>query len=60
MPVLWWSSLTVLIGCVALERERIETNVLAAIADLPQWLRGQFGEPSRELATRVGGLGREP
>jgi len=49
MPVLWWSSLTVLIGCIALERARIERNVLAAIVDLPQWLREQFGEPSREL-----------
>jgi hypothetical protein len=49
MPVLWWSSLTVLIGCVALERERIEKNVLAAIADLPNWLRDQFSEPGREL-----------
>jgi hypothetical protein len=49
MPVLWWSSLTVLIGCIALERERIERNVLAAIVDLPQWLRGQFVETGREL-----------
>jgi hypothetical protein len=49
MPVLWWSSLTVLIGCIALERERIEATVLKALVNLPQWLRERFAEPPREL-----------
>lgn len=49
MPVLWWSSLSVLIGCVALERERIEQNVLAAVSDLPGGLRERFAEPAGEL-----------
>jgi hypothetical protein len=46
MPVLWWGSLSVLIGCVALERERLERLVLTAIANVPRWLRDRFTGPS--------------
>ena len=35
MPVLWWGSLSVLIGCVALERERIQSAVVNALAKIP-------------------------
>lgn len=32
MPVLWWGSLSVLVGCVALERQRLESFVLSHMA----------------------------
>jgi hypothetical protein len=52
MPVLWWGSLSVLIGCVALERERIESFVVMGLATLPaRW---------RERFLRVRGLTPEP
>ncbi len=38
MPVLWWGSLSVLIGSVALERDRIERFVVTTIAAIPAWL----------------------
>jgi hypothetical protein len=51
MPVLWWGSLSVLIGCVALERERIERFVVTSIANLPALLRERFaGRPRRWVA----------
>ena len=34
MPVLWWGSLSLLIACVALERERIEAAVFRTLAQL--------------------------
>jgi hypothetical protein len=42
MPVLWWGSLSVLIGCVALERERLEKAVLEGIATAPDTIRERF------------------
>lgn len=53
MPVLWWGSLSVLIGCVALERKRLENLVVMALATLPaRW---------KLAVTRVrGGLLPEP
>ena len=42
MPVLWWGSLSVLIGCVAIERERLEKLVVTTIATLPDTLRERF------------------
>jgi len=39
MPVLWWGSLSVLLGCVALERERIEKVIVTTLANVPTWLR---------------------
>ena len=39
MPVLWWGSLSVLVGCVALERERLEKFVVTTLANVPTWLR---------------------
>jgi hypothetical protein len=38
MPVLWWGSLSVLIGCVALERERLEKIIVTTLANVPTWL----------------------
>ena len=35
MPVLWWGSLSVLIGCVAIERDRIERLAVTTLATLP-------------------------
>ena len=32
MPVLWWGSVTVLIGCVAIERERVERWIVGALS----------------------------
>lgn len=53
MPVLWWGSLSVLIGCVALERDRLEALVVTTLAMIPtRW---------RERMSRVrGGLVPEP
>lgn len=45
MPVLWWGSLSVLIGCFALERDRIEGWIVTSIARVPEW--------SRRLLTRT-------
>ena len=42
MPVLWWGSLSVLIGCVALERERLEKVVVTTLAMLPAWIKEHF------------------
>jgi hypothetical protein len=56
MPVLWWGSLSVLIGCVALERERVETFVLTTLANFPTWLRDRFAGRVRDR----GGLMPEP
>jgi hypothetical protein len=42
MPVLWWGSLSVLIGCVAIERERIEKVVITTIATFPSTLRARL------------------
>jgi len=53
MPVLWWGSLSVLIGCVALERERLETLVINTIATLPTTVHAR-------LAGRPGGFMPEP
>lgn len=53
MPVLWWGSLSVLIGCVALERERLERMLIGSIAALPTWLR-------QHLAGRGGPFLPEP
>ena len=44
MPVLWWGSLSVLIGCIALERERLEKA-----------LAGDTGETSDVVAPAVHG-----
>jgi hypothetical protein len=52
MPVLWWGSLSVLIGCVALERERLEKVVVTTLANVPTWVRERF--------TDRGGLLPEP
>jgi Glycosyltransferase family 87 len=51
MPVLWWGSLSVLIGCLALERERVESFVLSTIANVPIWLRDRaYGRGGRLVA----------
>ncbi len=57
MPVLWWGSLSVLIGCVALERERLENIVLSTLASIPPWLRGHL---PRRTTRRQEGLLPEP
>jgi hypothetical protein len=57
MPVLWWGSLSVLIGCVALERERVERIVVTSLAGLPTWVRNRIGGGT---ANRPGGLLPEP
>jgi hypothetical protein len=49
MPVLWWGSLSVLIGCVALERERLERLVLTALANFPVWMRDRVAGPSGDF-----------
>jgi hypothetical protein len=41
LPVLWWGSLSMLLGSVALERRRIETAVVTAIAGLPDLVRAR-------------------
>jgi hypothetical protein len=41
LPVLWWGSLSMLLGSVALERRRIETAVVTAIAGLPDLIRAR-------------------
>jgi hypothetical protein len=33
MPVLWWGSLSVLFGCFAIERERLEEALVSGLAD---------------------------
>jgi hypothetical protein len=53
MPVLWWGSLSVLIGCVALERERLENAVLSTLVNLPEAIRDR-------LPRRRGGFVAEP
>jgi Glycosyltransferase family 87 len=57
MPVLWWGSLSVLIGCVALERERVEKFVLTTLATAPSWLLGRLARRQRR---RAGELMPEP
>ena len=57
MPVLWWGSLSVLIGCVALERVRLEQFVLTTLATIPTWLRDHL---LRRTPGRPGGLMPEP
>jgi len=42
MPVLWWGSLSVLIGCVALERERLEKVIVTTLANVPTWLHDRL------------------
>ncbi len=42
MPVIWWGGLVMLIGCVALERGRIERLVVSWLAALPVWSRGRL------------------
>ena len=51
MPVLWWGSLSVLIGCIALERERLEKALLTTLLKLPMWLRRRFTAHSRGMVT---------
>lgn len=53
MPVLWWGSLSVLIGCVALERERFEKLVVSTLASIPTWVH-------ERLPGRNGGFLPEP
>lgn len=43
MPILWWGSLTVLIGCVALERDRLEKALLSRLAAIPGWWHERLG-----------------
>jgi len=45
MPVLWGGSVSVLIGCVAIERERIESLVVPAVAGIPGWFRRRLERP---------------
>ena len=56
MPVLWWGSVTVLIGCIAIERERLELIVLACIHSGVAWSRQRFAG-STALDHGPGGLG---
>ncbi len=56
MPVLWWGSLTVLIGCIAIERERVERIVLARIHSAVTWWRQRVDRTSA-LDRGTGGLG---
>jgi hypothetical protein len=49
MPVLWWGSLSVLIGCFAFERERLEKLVVTSLATLPTWIHDR-------ISRRDGGL----
>jgi glycosyl transferase family 87 len=53
MPVLWWGSLSVLIGCVAIERTRIERHVVRGLSRIPEALRDRF---AREQLERNRGL----
>jgi hypothetical protein len=41
LPVLWWGSLSMLLGSVALERGRIEAAVVRAIGGIPDWIRAR-------------------
>ena len=43
MPVLWWGSLSILIGCVAIERDRLERIVLNRLATAPARWRYRLG-----------------
>ena len=42
MPVLWWGSLSVLIGCFLIERGRLERIVVEALAGIPSWWRARL------------------
>ena len=42
LPVLWWGSLSMVLGSVALERKRIEAVVVRTISGLPDWLRARL------------------
>ena len=53
MPVLWWGSLSVLIGCVALERERLEKLVVNTLAAIPVWIRARLAGRGREPGARA-------
>lgn len=52
MPVLWWGSLSVLVGSVALERKRLESLLVMSLATLPTRWRDRF--------MRVRGLAPKP
>jgi hypothetical protein len=56
MPVLWWGSVTVLIGCIAVERERVERFVLARFQSRIAWWRAKIASAAA-LSRRTGGLG---
>ena len=45
----WWGSLSVLIGCVALERERLETRLIALWRRIPTWSRARFAGRVQDL-----------
>ena len=56
MPVLWWGSVTVLIGCIAIERERVERFVLARFQARIAWWRAKIASAAA-LSRGTGGMG---
>lgn len=56
MPVLWWGSLSVLIGCFALERERVERAFVKVFARLPDWSRDRVVRTRLPLGARTRAL----